>query len=116
MYNKCNLISFIIWIYKDGQPLHHSLCSSYNWTNSTVTVDKVESLVIAYFTMDDEDFLVAFAPVVVDIIPPSNVWYWVISIFFVLVAILIYGTYLIYKEVKKKVIENEKIEEKEELD
>ena len=39
-----------------------------------------------------------------------------ISIFFVLVAILIYGTYLIYKEVKKKVIENERIEEKEELD
>ena len=35
---------------------------------------------------------------------------------FVLVAILIYGTYLIYKEVKKKVIENERIEEKEELD
>lgn len=49
------------------------------------------------------------------IISPSNVLYWVIAIFFVLVAALIYGTYLIYKEIKRREKAADNIEEHEEL-
>ena len=71
---------------------------------------------IAYFTLDDEDYLVAFPSVSVDIISPTHIFYWVVAIFFVLFALLIYGTYLIYKEVKKNAFEMDNIEENEELD
>ena len=115
-------------LYKEGQS-KNSICNSfspfyfnkidtveYNWTNSSITVDTVESSVIAYFTLDDEDYLVAFPSVSVDIISPTHILYWVVAIFFVLFALLIYGTYLIYKEVKKNAFEMDNIEENEELD
>lgn len=78
-------------------------------------MNKVESSVIAYFSLNDEDFLIAFQSVSVNIISPSNVLYWIIAIFFVLVAILAYSTYLIYREIKKKEKEILMVDEHEEL-
>ena len=71
-------------------------------------MNKVESSVIAYFSVNDEDFLIAFQPVSTDIILNRNVWYWVVAIFFVIFIILVYGTTLVYKEVKKS--ENEELD------
>ena len=83
-----------------------------NWTNVQASIDKVE---IAYFSLNDEDFMIAFQSVSVNIISPSNLLYWIIVIFFVLVAILAYSTYLIYKEIKKNEKEIVIVDEHEEL-
>ena len=79
------------------------------------SIDKVESSVIAYFSLNDEDFMIAFQSVSVNIISPSNLLYRIIVIFFVLVAILAYSTYLIYKEIKKNEKEIVIVDEHEEL-
>ena len=129
-FNSNGTISAVYYhyLYKEGQS-KHSICNSlpsllshsvsdgkFNWTNEESSVDKVESSVIAYFVMDDEDFLVSFPPVSVDIISPVNLWYWVVAIFFVFFAIIILGTYYIYYEVKKRQMEIESQEQKEEME
>ena len=52
-----------------------------NWTNVQASIDTVESSVIAYFSLNDEDFMIAFQSVSVNIISPSNLLYWIIVIF-----------------------------------
>ena len=47
-----------------------------NWTNVQASIDKVESSVIAYFSLNDEDFMIAFQRVSVNIISQSNLLYW----------------------------------------
>ena len=76
-----------------------------NWTNVQASIDKVE---IAYFSLNDEDFLIAFQSVNVNIISSSNVLNWIIAIF-------AYSTYLIYREIKKNEKEIIMVDEHEEL-
>ena len=93
-------------------PLFFNLTTNdyYNWTNQTIPYSKIDNIIVAYLSLDDEDFLVGYNPIPVDIISASSYWFWVILVFVVVLLLVLYGTYAIYKEIKK----NEEIEESQE--
>lgn len=78
-----------------------------NFTNKTIPYSRVENLIVTYLSLDDEDFLLAYNPSAVDIIAPSQFWFWTLIVFCVFLLIVLYGTYSIYKEIKKNEKENE---------
>ena len=93
-------------------PLFFNLTTNdyYNWTNHTIPYSKIDNIIVAYLSLDDEDFLVGYNPIPVDIISASSFWFWTILVFVVVLLLVLYGTYAIYKEIKK----NEEIEESQE--
>ena len=60
-----------------------------------------DNSIIGYFTLNDEDFLLVSDTEYIAVINPSN-FLWLILIFCLLIIIISYGTYLLYKEVKKR--------------
>ena len=56
---------------------------------------------LVFFTLNDEDFLLVSDTEYITVINPSN-FLWLILIFCLLIIIISYGTYLLYKEVKKR--------------
>ena len=60
-----------------------------------------DNSIIGFFTLNDEDFLLVSDTEYIAIINPSN-FLWLILIFCLLIIIISYGTYLLYKEVKKR--------------
>ena len=60
-----------------------------------------DNSIIGFFTLNDEDFLLVSDTEYIAVINPSN-FLWLILIFCLLIIIISYGTYLLYKEVKKR--------------
>ena len=60
-----------------------------------------DNSIIGYFTLNDEDFLLVSDTEYITVINPSN-FLWLILIFCLLIIIISYGKYLLYKEVKKE--------------
>ena len=60
-----------------------------------------DNSIIGFFTLNDEDFLLVSDTEHIAVINPSN-FLWLILIFCLLIIIISYGTYLLYKEVKKR--------------
>ena len=60
-----------------------------------------DNSIIGFFTLNDEDFLLVSDTEYIAVINPSN-FLWHILIFCLLIIIISYGTYLLYKEVKKR--------------
>ena len=98
-------------------PIHFesSFDNYLNWTNKTIPYSKIENVIVSYLSLEDEDYLLAYLPSPVDIIAPSQFWFWSIIIFFVFLLLVLYGTYTIYKEIKKNEKENEDDSINEEL-
>ena len=79
--------------------------TQFNWTNETFSQGGYENIIIGYFVLNDEDFLVAFPPQPVIITSPSHKTLWIIIIFVLIVLIIIYSTYVLYQQIKMKQIE-----------
>ena len=60
-----------------------------------------DNSIIGFFTLNDEDFLLVSDTEYIAVINPSK-FLWLILIFCLLIIIISYGTYLLYKEVKKR--------------
>ena len=84
----------------------------FNFTNTSIPYSKIENIIVAYLSLDDEDFLVAYNPIAVDIISSSTLLFWSILIFVILLLLVLFGTYAVYREIKKN---EDKEEEEEEL-
>ena len=119
---------YYLYDYIDNKKTHRAICSTLspiffesmnvdykNWTNKTIPYSKIENIIVSYLSLDDEDFLVAYNPSQVDIIAPSHFWYWTILIFVILLLVIVYCTYWVYKEIKNKEKEYESEDTNEEL-
>ena len=119
---------YYLYDYIESNKSHRAICSSLspiffesmnvdykNWTNKTIPYSKIENIIVAYLSLDDEDFLVAYNPNQVDIIAPSHFWYWTILLFVIVLLVIVYCTYWVYKEIKNKEKEYESEETNEEL-
>ena len=77
--------------------------------------DYYENHIIAYFTSEDEEFLIPFIPVKVKITSKSYMAIWISIALGVIALLIIYGTYALYKEIKQRQKEIEEEEVNEEL-
>ena len=106
---------YYLYEYKENTHSKSSICQSslpfdfksifdnkLNWTNTSIPYSIIENVIIAYFSLENEDFLVSYYPKEVHIISSSNLWLWIILIFVIILLIIGYGTYLFYQELKKK--------------
>ena len=83
-----------------------------NYTNTSIPYSKIENIIVAYLSLNDEDFLVAYNPIAVDIISSGTLLFWSILVFFIVLLLVLFGTYAVYREIKKN---EDKEEEEEEL-
>ena len=77
------------------------------WHNDTMDEEGYENIVIAYFSIDDEEYLIALNPVDIPIKRNGYKTYWFIVIFSLIIILVVYGTYRLYKEVRNKANEEE---------
>lgn len=100
--NKNNRVQNSICFFEPPVLSIEKTSPNYNWINTSMISEGYINIIIAYFSLDSEDYLITFSPVKVDIIKNRDIYLWVILIFCFIIVIILYGTYLLYAEIRKR--------------
>ena len=73
-----------------------------NWTNSSMSSKGYENVVTAFFSFQDENFLYCFNVSNIEITSSQSYTLWLLLVFALVIVLIGYGTYLLYKEVKQR--------------
>ena len=77
--------------------------TSVNYTiEDSMISKKYKIVIVAFFTCDNKDYLRVISNETIEITKPSYYFLWIIVIFVFISLGIAYGSYLLYKEIKKK--------------
>ena len=77
--------------------------TDYNWIKGKEdNADYYDNHIVAYFMRGDEEFMVPFIPVKVEITSASYTAIWISIALGVTGLLIVYGTYVLYKEIKQR--------------
>ena len=125
-----SVYNYYLYEYNEDNPQKQSICPSklFSYSNSTyntyLNVSSVELkekeyevAVIANIYVDGEEYLFAFKPDKVKIIPNRNTIIWYFVLFGIIILMIIFGTFRLYNEIQKKEKEiNEKIYQRKKVE
>ena len=115
LYSRVSALYFFT-LYENNMNTHYSICSNNSFYDSKLVNNEIIQLsttsfssdiydivVIGYFlNNNDEEFLIMYDPIKINVGSSGYLVIWIIALFVGLLLIIVYSTYRLYKEIRKR--------------